>query len=179
VGGTDARDAAKTQLLGALEGNPGVRVIAALGAAGLGSGDADLVDAAVAELSGVPPSRRAAEDPAGGAALVQYASALVSGDQAAAVSALEAAAASDARPAPRNALAAAYIAAGKPEAADTLLAGAGADADAARLRGEALVLSGDDAGIAYLQRAVRLRPWDDSAWEALAWARRAVAELEE
>jgi superkiller protein 3 len=150
----------------------------------LGSNDADLVDAAVAELETVPAARRVFQDPTGAADLVLFADALVKGDQDAALAALEAAAMSNTTAArPRNALAAAYIAAGKTAEAVSLVSNnreprVDEAADAARLRGIASTLEGDEEGIAALQRAAMLAPWDTRAWEALAWAKRALAEVE-
>jgi Flp pilus assembly protein TadD len=158
---------------------PSRKVIAALGAAALASHDADLLDAALAELSA--PSEQA-HDPQRTADAVLATAALARGDEAGAITCLEAsAAAAPWDPVPRNRLAAAYVAAGKSAPAAALLqrtsAGpvdAAARADA--MRGIAMTLEGE-SGRESLQRAVMLRPWDDGAWEALAWARRAEAEL--
>lgn len=112
------------------------------------------------------------------------AAALAQGDQDGAIASLEAsAAAAPWDPVARNRLAAAYVAAGKTASAVALLqrTGAGPVVEAARadaMRGIAQTLEGED-GMESLQRAVMLRPWDNEAWEALAWAKRAQAELAE
>ena len=45
-------------------------------------------------------------------------------------------------------------------------------ADTARLKGIAEVLRGDEEGLGRLQHAIRVRPWDEAGWEALAWGRK-------
>lgn len=159
------------------------KVLAALGAVALGSNDTDLIDAAVSELKSLPDDRRAFQDPSGWGDLVLYANALVQGDEAAALGALEAAAVfNPAAPSPRNRLAAAYLEAGKTAAAVTLL-GSHRDRDvsdsaaADRTLGIAATLEGDESSA--LQRAVLLEPWNEKNWEALAWARRAAVEVDQ
>ncbi|GMK57364.1 hypothetical protein CspeluHIS016_0401980 [Cutaneotrichosporon spelunceum] len=184
VGGEDAAEAAKTQLMESLEHErPSLKVIAALGAAALASSDADLLDAALTELASPTPEQRA-QDPQRTADAVLAAAALANGDEDGAIASLEAsAAAAPWDPVPRNRLGVAYVAAGKPEPAIALLqrTSDGPVGEAARansMRGIALTLEGEN-GMQDLQRAVLLCPWDEQAWQALAWARRAEAELAE
>lgn len=159
-----------------------VKVIATLGAAGLTSDDTDLIDAAVAELDGVPAQRRVAQDPAGLADIVLFAHAIVQGKTEDALAVLErAAAAAPHSAAARNRLALAYIASGKVEAATPLLQGRGGtveeEAEADRERGIATTLEGED-GMQDLQRAALLAPWVNENWEGIAWAKCATAEVE-
>ncbi|BEI86438.1 hypothetical protein CcaverHIS002_0607250 [Cutaneotrichosporon cavernicola] len=184
VGGEDAAEAAKTQLMESLEHErPSLKVIAALGAAALASSDADLLDAALAELANPTPEQRA-QDPQRTADAVLAAAALANGNEDGAIASLESSAASAPwDPVSRNRLAAAYVAAGKTEPAIALLqrTSDGPVLEAARansMRGIALTLEGE-SGMQNLQRAIMLRPWDEEGWEALAWARRAEVELEE
>lgn len=162
---------------------PSVKVIAALGAVGLGSKDSDLVDAAVSELETVAPPRRLFQDPHGAADLVLFANSLVEGDEAGALAAFETAAMTNPyAAAPRNRLAEAYIAAGKTSEAVSLLSNVREPhvedaAEADRVRGIAATLEGEES-TASLQRAVMLSPWDEKNWEALAWAKRAVTEVD-
>ncbi|WOO77688.1 Superkiller protein 3 [Vanrija pseudolonga] len=182
VGGEDARDAAKAHLMDLEHPDPSIKVVAALGAVGLASGDPDLVEAATAELNSAPAARRLAQDPEGTADMVQFANAIINIDQEVAVGALEEAAMLNPGAAgPRNRLAIGYIGSGKIQEAKALLRGvreaAVPDAvEATRLRGITNTLDGEEDTVE-LQKAVLLAPWDTAAWESLAWAKRAVQEV--
>lgn len=170
--------------------NPSIKVISTLSAVALSSSDLDLLDASISELAGQSAQRKAVDDPTGLSDLVLYANALSQGDEDAALAALQAAV--QARPGDavgRNRLAKALLASGKVEEASTVLAGglAGTGGDSAliaetlRLKGIAAVLEGADEsnGLGALQKSIMLRPWEQTGWEGLAWARKATHEVDE
>lgn len=114
--------------------------------------------------------------------MVQFANAIINIDQEVAVGTLEEAAMLNPGAAgPRNRLAIGYIGSGKIQEANALLRGVREatvpDAvEATRLRGITNTLDGEE-DTTELQKAVLLAPWDTTAWESLAWAKRAVQEV--
>ncbi|KAL7425055.1 Superkiller protein 3 [Cryptotrichosporon argae] len=170
VGGDDARETAKSNMLDSLaHEHPGADVVATVGALAILTSDADLVEAALAELHSLPP--------AGLAHVVLFVHALVEGRQDDALGVLETAVVSD--PADARAkvdLARALLALGEAQGADEALAGfrtsdarLAADADVAR--GTARVLDADKPEGRAVERAVMLAPWEAGNWAALAYVR--------
>lgn len=172
--------------------NPSIKVISTLAAVAITSSDADLIEAAISELSTQSPESKLAQDPAGHSDLVLFLHALSEGGEAdhdQAISVLEQAV--QMRPydvIARNRLAKAMIASGRYEEATSVLEGVGS-ADGAvlseslRLKGVAEIVGGGEegesgGGFGMIQKGVVVRPWESAGWETLAWAKKVQVEIE-
>jgi superkiller protein 3 len=205
LGGDDAKDLAKSQLMewyvhsesplprvtaltlhSLSSDHPSIRVISTLAAVAITSSDADLTEAAISELHQQTAEAKLAQDPAGQADLVLFlhSLALESEESEAALSILESAVQiRPTDPIARNRLAKALVATGRYDEASIILDGVTSRdgqvfSEALRLKGVAQAVSGESSGLEAIQKSVVVRPWDEAGWEALAWTRKAQAEVE-
>ncbi|ORY31409.1 putative translation repressor [Naematelia encephala] len=182
LGGDDAREVAKSHLLECLSHeSPSIKVITTLAAIATLTADDELVEATLSELSSLRLNRRLVEDTTDLTSLIMHLHALVDGQPADAEAILEASVHEDpANTVKRNRLARFLIAAGKTDQAIGVLEGmensgdTGLESERFKLAGLARVKGGDGEGLKELQKAVRAKPWDIAAWEALVWAKNEV-----
>jgi hypothetical protein len=150
------------------------------------SSDPDLLEAAIGELRSIPAERVTREDPESHVPLVLSSHSIIDNKPDQAIQSLEAAlnlVPTDIKT--RNRLAELMIATQKPEEAIALLSfelgpevSSDVKSEMIRLRGLARIVSGDEAGMSDLSRAVKIAPWDEKAWRGVAWARKVLAELD-
>ncbi|WWC70645.1 uncharacterized protein I206_104596 [Kwoniella pini CBS 10737] len=186
LGGDDAKETAKTNLMECLsQESPSLKVISTLAAIAMTSSDSDLVEAAMSEMQSRPLEARIKEDPAGQSTLVLYLHALSDGRSEEAHTILEnAVQASPANVKARNKLAEAFIQAGKAKEAIEVLESMDRvenvkdKAQLDSLIGTAQILDGEQSGISKLQKSVMIAPWEEEAWNSLAWGRKLIAEAE-
>jgi superkiller protein 3 len=171
-------------------------VISTLGAIAVLTSDPDLLEATISELNSLPLHARLT-DTSGQSDLVLFTHALAEGREEDAIQAFEEAVLihpSDGRG--KNRLAKLLLATGKGEEALRVLrageeegkkagigAGGGSEEVAERLaiEGMAEIVEAEademGVGVARLQKAVMVRPWEVASWEALAWGRQAAVDV--
>lgn len=184
---------------------PPIKVISTLAAVALVSSDDDLLEASISELHSLSAPRILAEDTRGTVASVLAAHALVESDLDGAIQELEKptlASATDILS--RNKLAKMLIVAGRAEEALSILlvdepdrdfsqeldntgarklagvagqVGVATRSETLRLKGIAKILNADESGVSELMASVRVCPWDEENWEAVAWGKRILSEL--
>lgn len=158
--------------------SPSLKVTSTLGAIALATADDDLLEAVTAELTAMPPHKRA-EDRADIAGLVLSTTSILTGDIDEAIVALSTALQSDAWNVEiRSRLAKLYMCTGQPEDAANLLLMDMRDTEPGLtgLRGVARLMSADPDGFGEVQRSVRAMPGTEEPWKQLAWARGILAE---
>lgn len=171
-----------TSLTSSLSGeHPPVKVLTTLSAIALAGEDVDLLEAVLSELRGLSLERRTYEDPTGLVELVLSSHALSEDNTNTALEILEGANLVHPNMAiTRNRLAKTLLAAGRAEDALALLGTPDVrwDAEGSRLKGVARIEAGEEEGVREMQRAIKLRPWEERGWEGLAWGRKMIAEAE-
>ena len=174
--------------------NPSIVVITTLAAIALLSADEDLIDATISELNSLSTSRKLAEDPQDTTTDILYVHGISTGDEDQARVILEQSVHDNPTNMQRRIkLAKMLLASGQSQLASSVIdvnldpsefrqspiigQGSETQSEVLRLKGIASVKNGDTAaGRSDLQRAVRVTPWDDSAWVALAISFTAVPE---